>query len=451
MKHEALFIPSLHLVKNKMGNKKALVLTYYWPPSGGAGVQRWLKFVKYLREFGYEPVVYTASNGEMPVYDPTLADEIPEGVEVLKTEIWEPYNLYKRFVGHKKKENINTGFLSESAKPKFTQKLGVWIRGNFFIPDARCFWIKPSVHYLSEYLKDNHVDVIVSTGPPHTMHMIALDLKMRFNIPWVADFRDPWTNIDFYKDLMLTRFADWRHHRMEKRVVRSADYVVTVTRQDLEDYLALGAKRAVTITNGYDEDDFLLSDVVLDDKFTLSHVGTIPPSRNPEVLWKAISVLVKRSNEFADDFRLKLVGKVDVSVRTMIEQYGLQNNVIFIDYLPHSEAVRQQLQSRALLLLVNNTPNAKGILTGKFFEYLATKRPVVAIGPKDGEVAAVLQDTNAGFCSDFEDLDGLVNALQVLYDNFKNSGDCRLNSSGASLYSRKNLTKAMAEVFDSIT
>lgn len=431
-----------------MSLKRALILTYYWPPSGGAGVQRWLKFVKYLRDYGFEPVVYTASNGEMPVYDPSLATDIPDGVEVIRTEIWEPYHLYKRLVGAKPKEKINTGFLSETGKPKLAQKVGVWIRGNFFIPDARCFWIRPSVKHLSQYLADHPVDVIISTGPPHTMHMIALGLKRRFGTPWVADFRDPWTNIDFYKDLMLTRAADWRHHRMERRVVRGADYVVTVTKQDRDDYLALGAKRATMITNGYDEDDFRLPDVALDGLFTLAHIGTIPPSRNPEALWKAIAQLTAKDEAFAHDFRLKLVGKVDVSVRQMIARYGLEANVAFTDYLPHADAVREQLQSRALLLLVNNTPNAKGILTGKFFEYLATGRPVVAIGPTDGEVASVLQSTGAGTCTDFADADGLARSIEALYRKYKSDGDCCNATSGASQFSRRNLTEQMAKVME---
>lgn len=406
--------------------------------------------MKYLREFGYEPVVYTASNGEMPVFDPTLAGDIPNGVEVIRTEIWEPYHLYRKLQGVKSKEKVNPGFLSETSKPKLAQKLGVWIRGNFFIPDARCFWISPSVKFLTNYLQENPVDVVISTGPPHTMHMIGLGIKKRFDIPWLADFRDPWTNIDFYKDLMLTPIADWRHHSMERRVIRNADYVVTVTKQDRDDYLRMGAKNAIIITNGYDDDDFKVRDVVLDREFTLSHVGTIPPSRNPEVLWKALSSLLVANPDFAASFRLKLVGKVDVSVREMIGKYGLGDNVIFIDYLPHADAVRQQLQSRALLLLVNNTPNAKGILTGKFFEYLATGRPVVAIGPTDGEVAAVLAEANAGYCTDFDDADRLAKNIEALYLQYKEQGDCASTSSGASQFSRRSLTAQLAAVLDSM-
>jgi hypothetical protein len=196
--------------------KKVLILTYYWPPSGGAGVQRWLKFVKYLRNFGWEPVVYTALNGEMPVIDLSLEKDVPKDITILKTKIWEPYSIYKTFIGRKKDEKINASFLSETKKKSFAEKISVWIRGNYFIPDARKYWIKPSIKYLTDYLNKNKIDVIISTGPPHSMHLIALGLKQHFpNIKWMADFRDPWTNIDFYSELMLSESADRKHKDLE--------------------------------------------------------------------------------------------------------------------------------------------------------------------------------------------------------------------------------------------
>ena len=431
-------------------SKRVLIITYYWPPCGGAGVQRWLKFVKYLREFGYEPIIYTASNGEMPAYDPSLEAEIPEGVEVLRQPIWEPYSLYGKIMGHGKSEKLNTGFLSETGKPKFSKKAGIWIRGNFFIPDARCFWIRPSAKFLASYLKENPVDLIISTGPPHTMHIIALKVKRRTGTTWIADFRDPWTNIDFYKDLMLTPWADRRHHRMDQQVVRNADYVVTVTKKDRDDYLRLGASKAITITNGYDEADFASNDVTLDSRFTLSHIGTIPPSRNPESLWQALSALVKEDKGFAADFKLNLIGKIDASVRSKIKEYGIDGNAEITEYLPHADAVKAQLAARALLLLVNNTPNAKSILTGKFFEYLATGRPIIAIGPTDGEVAAVLSQTEAGQCSDFEDAEMLKRNIYMLYKRYKEDGDCANRSLDVKQYSRRSLTAEMAKVMDEV-
>jgi len=217
-------------------SKKALIITYYWPPGGGAGVQRWLKFVKYLREFGWEPVIYTPENGEMPVIDSSLEKDVPDGVTVIRRPIWEPYSLYKKFVGAGKDEKINTGFLTEKKRPGLAEKLSVWMRGNLFIPDARKYWIKPSVKFLRSYLKKNPVDVIISTGPPHSMHMIALPLSRELNVPWVADFRDPWTNIDYYKDLKLTKSADRKHHQMEKEVVTGATGIVVVGQRMKEEF-----------------------------------------------------------------------------------------------------------------------------------------------------------------------------------------------------------------------
>src|SRR4030095_1074602 len=185
-----LVVRPLQVVRRllKTMSKKVLIITYYWPPGGGSGVQRWLKFVKYLPQTGWQPVVYTPENGEMPVNDSSLTDDIPTGTEVLKTKIWEPYNLYKTFIGADKNVKVSTGFLTEEKKPGMAERLSVWLRGNMFIPDARRFWIGPSIKYLSSYLEKSHVDVIVSTGPPHSMHLIAMKLSEKFNIPWVADF-----------------------------------------------------------------------------------------------------------------------------------------------------------------------------------------------------------------------------------------------------------------------
>ena len=199
--------------------KRVLIISYYWPPSGGAGVQRWLKFVKYLRSFGWEPVVYTPENPEFPETDLSLAKDIPPGLEVIKQPIWEPYDTYKKLLGQKKEDKINAAFLSEKKKNSMLENFSVWVRGNFFIPDARKFWIRPSVKFLLNYLETNPVKAVISTGPPHSMHLIAMALAKKIKLPWLADFRDPWTNIDFYKDLRLSARADARHKKLEKKVL----------------------------------------------------------------------------------------------------------------------------------------------------------------------------------------------------------------------------------------
>ncbi|ASS48006.1 MAG: glycosyl transferase family 1 [Candidatus Fluviicola riflensis] len=429
--------------------KKVLILTYYWPPSGGAGVQRWLKFVKYLRQFGWEPIVYTVEDGEMPVIDDSLAKDIPEGTVILKQPIWEPYKIYKRFSGKKKGEKINAGFLNENKKQGFKDKLSIWIRGNFFIPDARKFWIKPSIQYLNDYLVSHPVDVIISSGPPHTMHMIALGVKKKNpSLKWIADFRDPWTNIDFYDQLMLSKWADKKHHRMEKNVLRFADSVISVGEEMNKEFKAMlqqipggNPEKCSVISNGYDVDDVSVEPVQKDEKFSIAHIGTLVKDRNPEVLWKVLSALISKNEAFRDRLEIKLVGKVDFYVNEQIERFGLTSFVRKIDYLPHDEVILEQQRSHVLLLLVNNTRNAKGILTGKFFEYMSSGCPIVAIGPPDGDLAAIIHATGSGLISGFDDEQQLE---QNLLDYFHGTVAQR-NESEIARYSRRELTQRLVE------
>ncbi len=429
--------------------RKVLIITYYWPPAGGAGVQRWLKFVKYLREFGWEPVIYTASNGEAPVIDTSLAQDIPENVEVIKTPIWEPYGVYKKFIGQKKDEKINTGFLTEQQKPKATEKMSVWVRGNFFIPDARKFWVKPSIKYLLNYLNTHPVDAMVSTGPPHSMHLIAMGIKRKTGLPWLADFRDPWTNIDFYKDLMLTSMADKKHRRLEREVLQQADVVTAIGNTLRDELKALGARHAATLTNGYDESDVALKEVQMDERFSLAHIGSLVKSRNHPVLWKALAALVKEHSTLAEHLEIKLVGKVDISVLQSLEEYELMPYLNKIDYLPHDEVIKVQQQSQALLLLLNNTHNAKGILTGKFFEYLSARRPIIGIGATDGDAARVMAETQAGTVSDFDDLEGLKQNILTLFNDYQQN-KLTSRSVGIEKYSRKTLTQQLAALLASV-
>ncbi len=434
--------------------KKVLVLTYYWPPSGGAGVQRWLKFVKYMREFGWEPIVYTAQNGEMPVVDESLLNEIPKGIEVIKKPIWEPYSIYKKFIGRKKDDKINASFLNENKKAGFTEKISVWIRGNFFIPDARKFWIKPSIRFLSNYVIKNNINVVISSGPPHSMHMIALGLKSKYpKIKWLADFRDPWTNIDFYDKLMLSSLADTKHKRLEKNVLQEADIVVSVGNSMSEEFKEIvkqdgfnRLEKFKVITNGFDTDDLNSNNSIKDIKFSLAHIGTLVKDRNPLILWKVLSQLVKTNSKFAQELEIKLVGKVDYFVMEQINFYGLKPYLTKIDYLPHNIVIEEQKKSHVLLLLVNNTKNAKGILTGKIFEYLAANVPILAIGPTDGDLSIILKNTATGLISDFNDENLLKQHILKLFDGYT----IEPNKEEIKKYSRKNLTKELCHLLDSL-
>ncbi len=430
--------------------RRVLIISYYWPPSGGAGVQRWLKFVKYLRDFGWEPVVYTPENPEYPVADFSLGKDIPQNLEVLKTSVWEPYQLYKRFVGLKKSDKINTAFLSEKKKTNLTEKIAVWIRGNFFIPDARKFWVKPSIKFLSEYLANNPVDVIVSTGPPHSMHLIALGLKRKFNIPWIADFRDPWTKIDFYGELHLGKRADNLHKRLELQVIRQADKVIVISDGMKDDFDTIFHRDYEVITNGFDEEDLSDKTIIPDKKFSVAHIGSLVKSRNPEVLWRVLQDLTRTQPRFASDLEIKLVGKVDFFVSEAIEKAGLAGFVKKIDYLPHDEVIEEQMKSQVLLLLINNTPNAGMILTGKFFEYMATRRPILCIGPENGDAADIIRETNCGFNSGFDDDETLKNNVLKLYSDYK-KGAAKLSSNNIEYYSRKRLTLKLSQTLNAVS
>ena len=430
--------------------KKVLIITYYWPPSGGAGVQRWLKFTKYLRNFGWEPVIYSPSNPDYPVLDPTLAADIPSGIEQITLPIWEPYQFYKKFTGKKKTDKVHAGLLSDKKSSGWVEQLAVWIRGNLFIPDARKFWIKPSIRFLNNYLINNKIDAIVSTGPPHSMHLIALGVKKKLRIPWLADFRDPWTDIDFYQDLKISAFADRKHKKLELQTITGCDAMVVVSREMMENYNRMGGNNIHLITNGFDPDDMTDQTVVQDTKFSITHVGSLPPNRNPKVLWEALARLCNELPNFRNDLEIKLAGNVDRSVLSDLEHFGLTNQLNLIDYVPHDQVGILLKQSAVLLLAINNSPNAKGILTGKFFEYLAARRPILAIGPADGDLAQILNDSGAGAIFGYQDLEGMKDTIRSMYEKYINK-DLIVNPIGIGKYSRKSLTAELAAILDNIS
>lgn len=433
--------------------KKVLIITYYWPPSGGAGVQRWLKFVKYLRQFGWEPIVYTAENPEYPIIDESFYKDIPEGIIILKQPIWEPYQLYKKLIGQKKEERVVSGFLQESGKKGFAQKLSLWLRGNVFIPDARKFWIKPSIKFLNSWLKDNSVDAIVSTGPPHSMHLIARGMKRKTGLPWLADFRDPWVNIDFASDLAMSNYARNKNISLEKAVLQEADRIVVVSDFMAEEFQSKTEKPVSIITNGYDPDDFNIAPELLrkDAYFSIVHTGSLNDRRNHPAFWKAISDLRAKNPEFKRDFRLRLIGKNDISVKSSISAGGLDDCTEFIDYLPHQEIIAEQKSASVLLLSINNYGasesgffSPKATLTGKLFEYLAAGRPILMVGPKDGQAANVVSSNKSNRVVDFGNQAEMEKAILELYES-RNSLNTHITDEQ---FSRIELTRKLTELLN---
>lgn len=426
--------------------KKVLIITYYWPPSGGSGVQRCLYFVKYLRQFGYEPIVYTVSNGEYPAIDETLVKEIPEGVEVIKSEIWEPYQLYKKFTGQQKDQKLKPLLVTEKKKNQVAHKISTWIRGNFFIPDARKFWIKPSILKLTDYLQKNPVDLILSSSPPQSVHLIALALKKQFNLPWVADFRDPWTKISYYDDLMLMNWADKKHKRLEKEVLETADIATTVSWSCQQGFESIVNRKVEVITNGFD-DTIQMPNMAPDkDFFTISYTGTLSRDRNPTIIWEGLQELISEQPELNNRLRIRFIGDIDDSIFETFEKLGIRHLAERVGYVKHHQ-VFEYLASSDLLLLIG-IPNDKGVLTGKLFEYLFSKKPILSIGPNQGDIETILNETKAGVNVDFEEKIAFKQALKKFINQPKEGRS--INLEVLEKFTRRSLTGQLAGYFDKL-
>lgn len=426
-----------------MEQKRVLIVSYYWPPAGGPGVQRWLKFVKYLPEFGWKPTIFIPENPSYPLLDETLADEVVEDLDCIKTKIWEPYQWAEKLSGSNKK--FKAGQFDIGKNQSWKSQLSIWVRGNFFIPDARVFWVKPSIRYLKRYLEENHIDTLVTTGPPHSLHLIGLGLKKAFpNLKWIADFRDPWTEISYYKHLKLTKWADRKHRKLEQNVFNEADITLATSFTDAVHFREKGAK-AICITNGFDESELLNATSERTQRFTLSYIGVLEQLRNPDVLWIALNELLIENNDFANNFELKFVGRVDEKVLEKIIPTKLGNSLNSLGYLSHHKALEEMKNSDVLLITNFNQESSKGIIPGKLFEYLATKKRILSFGPRDSDVAKILEETQSGKHFAYHQKDEVKAFILNLYADWK-KGNAEINQERIAQYSRRNLTKKLVEI-----
>ncbi len=428
-----------------MEPKKLLIITYYWPPAGGPGVQRWLKFVKYLPDFGIQPIVYIPENPTYPIVDKGLLNEVSNQAIVLKNRIVEPYQL-AAFFSKNSTQKISSGIIPAAKKQTLLQHFLLWIRGNIFIPDARYLWIKPSVRYLKKYIREHQIDTIVTSGPPHSLHLIGLQLKKELNLTWLADFRDPWTTIGYHKALKLSRYAEKEHKKLEHEVLNSADTIIVTSKTTKTEFEAITSKPIEVITNGYDVEN--VAKQVLDEKFTLAHIGSFLSDRNPKLLWEVLRELVDEKEGFKSHFQLKLIGKTSQEILDSIAQYNLNDFVSNLGYVSHKEALEHQRKSQVLLLIEINSPETKSIIPGKLFEYMVSERPIVAIGPKDSDFAEIIASTNTGVFFTYDEKDKLK---QTILHYFELYLEKKLNvfPVGLQQYSRKSLTEKLSKLLTS--
>ena len=328
--------------------KKVLIISYYWPPAGGSGVQRWLKFSKYLPNFGWKPIVYTPENPYSEIKDLDLLKDIDEAVEVWRTPIWEPYALKDKFFGRGKK-NQSAGVISNNIVLN-------WLRGNIFIPDPKIYWVKPSVKYLVERIKSEGIKHIITTGPPHSMHLIGLGLKRALpQLKWVVDFRDPWSELDLLDDFHLSNSTRRKHQRLEKEVLQTADLTLTVSESWVKDLRRLGSDNVELSTNGYDAEDFNLMPKK-NNKFIIGHYGLLNHLRNPKHLWEVLNTLCDEYTDFNSKLEIHFSGNIDREVIAEIQSFPyLRDKVKQLGYLSHTEVLEQYVEASVLLLLLFNS------------------------------------------------------------------------------------------------
>ncbi|MEY2692409.1 MAG: hypothetical protein RIT03_799 [Bacteroidota bacterium] len=426
--------------------KKVLIVTYYFPPAGGPGVQRWLKFVKYLPDFQFDPIVYVPQNPTYPIVDKGLLAEVSDQLTILKQPIWEPYGLASLF-SKKKINNISSGIIPSNKKQSYLEKIALFVRGNLFIPDARVFWVKPSVAYLREYCVSNQIDTIITTGPPHSLHLIGLDLQQQMGLKWVADFRDPWTTIGYHKALKLLPWAKRKHKRLEKQVLQAADAIIVTSATTKTEFEALTSRPIEVITNGYDI--ATEPSLQLDAKFSLAHIGSLLSARNPIVLWEALAELLQELPDLAQHLQLNFIGTTSQEVKDALAHYGLAKYMQDFGYVSHQEAVRFQKESQVLLLIEIDSPDTKLILPGKLFEYMVSGRPILAMGPAGSDFASIITETQTGTFFTYNQKAAVKAYIHNCYSDYL-VANLKVSPQGIEKYARKNLTKQLAQLLSNL-
>ena len=428
-----------------------LIIAYYWPPAGGSGVQRWLYMANHLADIpGNNVSVFVPDTQDYQVLDPTLSADISPKLTIIKRPIWDPAHFYNKAAGEKNK--IGIGMSTASKQKSFTQKTGLWFRANVFIPDSRVFWVKPSYKFLKKYIEQNNIDVIVTTGPPHSIHLIGLKLKKYFDkkIIWVADFRDPWSEIYYIEVLKPSQWALNKIKKYEYKTLTNAD-IITVTANDLaKKFKKISNNINIqVIENGY-EKIFFEKDVltIAPSEFNIVHLGVLSPPRNPSNLWKALDEIKKQNKEFSNISEIKLIGNIDGSIIEEIKKNDLQDITQILPPVSHQESIKYQRDAAILLLIIENASSAKSIIPGKIFEYLAAGRPILGIGPTDGEVSMILGNSEYAKMIEWDDLQGIKDFILNIYKKYNDGDRLIIDYPQKEVYNRENLAKKFYNILE---
>lgn len=435
--------------------KKVLIISYYFPPSGGPGVQRVLKFVRYLPLYKWEPYVLTVKDGDFPARDETLLNEIPKDLKIYRTKILEPYNIYRKFTGLQKNSAIDVENIPhEGKKLSFKQKLVSFIRSNFFIPDARIGWRKYALKEGMKIIEDEKINLIYSSSPPYTCSLIARDLKRRTGIKWVAGFRDPWT--DFLNTPRRRGIARKIDKSMEHSVFKEADTIEVVCNGIMEDitskYIDIGRNKIHVLPNGYDESDFPVNyKSPKNEKFTVTYTGSMYGVRNPSTFLKALEELNNEGLLNPENIIINFVGRFGKEIIEMLHNSPFRKSINIVNYVSHSKSIKYLLDSDALLLIVDDTKDVSKIITGKVFEYIRAKKPVIAVGKKGSDIEKLLTETGCGKLASHNDIITLKEIIMQYYTSYKqDTSVCSFNDDVINSYSREKLTQKLSEIFNQV-
>lgn len=406
--------------------KKILIISYYWPPSGGVGVQRWLFFANFLKEQGYEVIVYTPSNPQFDITDNALLKKA-EGIRTIKSEIWEPYQLLHFLTGGGSKKHVKQGLVMEKKKKGLLDGLIVWLRANLLVPDPRVFWVNKSVKLLTDLIKKENIDLMITTSPPHSMQVIGEKIKRKTGVKWIADFRDPWSFWDVLDSLGVSGIIRQRHKNLERKVFQNSDKVFCISERLKEEFLKLYdmPDKIEVVYNGVVVNDEMLKDIQAEPPkesvFNIGYFGMLQGTRNPKNFLKALDSVSKDNNDFKKSLRIRFAGIIAESNQDLIEnEFGWKEQFINLGYLEHKEVQFEYKKSQILLLILNQNVNAQWILPMKFFEYISAGVPILALGPEQSDLRKIMDNYSIGEYIEYEDVDGMKKFINDVYQgNYK--------------------------------
>lgn len=427
-----------------MPSKKVLIIAYYFPPMGMGGVQRVAKFVKYLPQFGWQPVVLTVKDVEYLSFDPSLMEEIPKKVKIHRTGSLDPLRilfLIKKFLSRKKKGK------SESYTEGKSRLLS-W----FLFPDNKIGWLPWALAKGFLLCKREKIDLILSTSPPPTAHLIGFLLKLFTKLNWIADFRDLWVGYQF--EHHPTSLHQGLKGKLQKMILTHADAVVTDNEQKADRLRGKSGKikRLEIIPQGYDAEDFQTSSRKKSDGFKIAYLGTFSPDCNPEPFFSALSGLIRENMIHKDKVRMMHIGlAVGLDLDQLLEKYDLLEIAERKGYLVHREALKSLTQADLLLLIISSHRERELISSAKLFEYMATRRPILAVVPPKGAAAQIINQFKAGKVVSPDNVPEIKEALFYFYQKSrKKEIFSEVKADHLKFFERKHLTSRLTKLFDEV-